>query len=435
MNAYSRRIWWSVRPLFAWRLLRLLARAFWIAGALVVAGRLASAWFAWPVTADTWHLMGAAVFVCLFAVFALRPIALPGLARRLDQALDLHDQISTACEVSRRGPRNYVEARLLQNANDLLGQANHRFWRTLLVPWGDLEMTALVVAMWVALAVAPGLFVPPTVSLPGQPADLPPLAAESDTAMPGLPPELSQGPGPFGDQNAGGQGELSPLEAQQALDTLTDALGKQPLTESAASALAQGDAKQAAQDLRELADATRDISPEAQAQIGDSLLDASNDIGDAAPDLSERLANAAHELRSQDPAAGSDALSDVAQMIEDLNQAVNGANGTDSQLNGDGASLGGGAGRGTNGGREQAANGDTNQLQDEGDPFELPPGDTLPQDAGALGPPDHSLQPQGQRSTPFTQAGSDGGSVGQISDPLSFPWRLKSVVQRYFSSP
>ncbi len=436
MNAYSRRVWWSVRPLFAWRLLRLLCRAFWIAGALVVAGRLASAWFGWPLSADIWNLSGAAVFVCLFSVLALRPILLSGLARRMDRALDLRDQISTAYEISRRGPRNYVEARLLQNADDLLGRAHRRFWRTLPVPWGDLEMCALVVAMLVALSVAPGLFVSPALSLPGQAADLPPLAAEPEAAMPGLPPELSQGPGPFGGQEGGGtQGGLDPVAAQQALDALTDALGQQTLTESAARALAQGDAAQAAQELRELADASREISPESQVQIGTSLLDAAGQIGEAAPELSEQLAQAAHQLRSQDPAAAPGALSDVARMIEELDNAVNGASSGQGQSSQDNSGVSDGAGTGSDAGREQAAGDSTDRLQQEGDPLELPQGDTLPEDAGALGPPDHSQLPEGQRSTPYTQSGAEGGSVGQISDPLSFPWRLKSVVQRYFSAP
>jgi len=431
VNTYARRVWWSVRPLFAWRLLRLLARAFWLGAGTIIAARLLTLWLGWPWSAATWYLIGAAVWVGLFVIMAGWPISLRGVTRRMDRRLGMRDQISTAYEISRRGPQNPLEKRLLDNAQDLLGQANQRLWRSPAVPWVDLEVSALAIALLVALLVAPGLFNPPLVF--DDDASLPPLAAEPQVPMPGLSPQLGEGGSPFGgagEEGSGGAGGLDSLAAQEALDALGEALGGNSVTQLAAAALAQGDAEGAAQELRELADASEDISPETQQQLAESLREAASEVQDSAPEAAQEMLEAAQALQSADPGEAASGLESLAQLIEDLSEAQDNSEGADTLEGGQQGGVG------ANGGREQSGSGSIERLpSEEGEAMELPQGDENIDEAGVLMPPSHEVDPSGQQGTPLTQTGAQDGAVGQISDPLNYPWRLRGVVQRYFSAP
>ena len=48
-NTFSRRVWWAVRPLWYWRLLRLFLRSCWISVAVGVAGWQISHATGWPL--------------------------------------------------------------------------------------------------------------------------------------------------------------------------------------------------------------------------------------------------------------------------------------------------------------------------------------------------------------------------------------------------
>jgi hypothetical protein len=337
--------------------------------------------------------------------------------------------LSTAYEISRRGAQNYIEAQLVSNAGGLLAQANRRFWRSPAVPWADLEMAALAVALLVALAVVPGLFAAPIVF--GGDAALPPVAEEPSMPMPGLPPQVG-GAAPFGEPEAGegGAAALDPLAAQEALGALAEALNGQSITQQAGAALAQGDAAGAAQELRELADSSRDISPETQQALAEALRDAAGEVQGSAPQAAQEMLESAQDLQSQDPGEAASGLEGLAQLIEDLSSALEQNEGLDAQEGGQQGGVG------SNGGREQSGSGSLDRLpSDEDEAMELPESDEPFDEAGVLMPPEHDALPEGQHGTPYSQVGAEDASVGQISDPLNYPWRLRGVVQRYFSAP
>jgi hypothetical protein len=61
------------------------------------------------------------------------------------------------------------------------------------------------------------------------------------------------------------------------------------------------------------------------------------------------------------------------------------------------------------------------------------PADQAPDGNGILQPPEHTSAPDTTTNTPYSQTGTSGSGGDQPSDPLSFPWRLRRVIQRYFS--
>jgi HPt (histidine-containing phosphotransfer) domain-containing protein len=325
-----------------------------------------------------------------------------------------------------------VEARLLRSASGSLAQAQRQFWRTPLIPWADLEMCLLVAAIVYAVVAN---FGPLAYSLlGGDYLPLPPLGAEPEAALPSLPPELRQAPAPFGAEGgAGGVGDLNAADAQQALDELADALSGQTITQSAGAALAAGQAGEAASQLRELADAAGQISPEALRALGQSLEDAADQLHSTAPQAAQELGDAGRDLQSGDSLTGTGALDSLARLVEDL-QGAAGAQGDAGSGMGDG--NGAGSGLGSNAGRESTQGGNLDQLGDQDNTIELPQSALDPNEAGVLMPPTDDSPDAGQRrSTPYTDVNRSDTSVGAVSDPLSYPWRLRNVVQQYFSPP
>jgi hypothetical protein len=56
-------------------------------------------------------------------------------------------------------------------------------------------------------------------------------------------------------------------------------------------------------------------------------------------------------------------------------------------------------------------------------------------DAGSLRPRYDPSQAYQYRSVPYVYVNASGAGGEQPADPLSIPWRLRNVIQRYFSPP
>jgi hypothetical protein len=85
--------------------------------------------------------------------------------------------------------------------------------------------------------------------------------------------------------------------------------------------------------------------------------------------------------------------------------------------------------------RETQSGGTTERLQTDGQPVELPSGEVPPDEQGVLQPPEHGDTATDTTNVPYSQTGASGSGGSQAADPLSFPWRLRRVIQRYFSPP
>jgi hypothetical protein len=357
--------------------------------------------------------------------------------RRMDSALEARDQLSAAREVAARGPQNYLEARLLHNAETLLGQARPRFRQMMPIPWGDLELCLLVAAALYALSLYLGASraaLPPLEYIP-----LPPLSAEPAVSLPGLPPELNAGQPAFSlDDSQTDSLNLDPPTAQQALDALANALNQLSVTQLAAQALEQGDAAQAANDLRELAEAAQSLDPATIAELAQRLQAAADQLRTAAPEVAEQLDQAVEDLTSGNPDRASEALSTVARLLEDLERAQSpDAQQKGSTQSGD-TTQGGSAGLGSTAGREVQVESEDNRLSSEGQIIELPKDELPSSEAGTLQGP--SRPPEGESGSKGVSsigqgAGSGGAAGADASDPLSYPWKWRDVVQGYFSTP
>jgi hypothetical protein len=194
VSNFEDRMWWAVRPHWAWRMLRLALRCFWIAAAVAGVGFLAGQSSGWRVPFVAWLAGGYALFMLLLAIVALWPISPRGVARRLDLAFRLSDRLATAYEIAQRQPRNYLEQRLLETSHQLLGGVRRRLERQPRVPWLDLEMGALALLSLYACYLLAGPLAPAAPDIPPAAYNPPaPLLAEVEVPLPGAPPDLNGG--------------------------------------------------------------------------------------------------------------------------------------------------------------------------------------------------------------------------------------------------
>jgi hypothetical protein len=221
------------------------------------------------------------------------------------------------------------------------------------------------------------------------------------------------------------------------MEALTEALGEQPLTQSAASDLAQGDAEAAAERLRELADQAASLDPEARQALADSLREAAQETEGLAPGVADQIQEAADAIApdqgdpAESAAEAAAGLEDLADLLEALDQSRTSSGSEPAGTGGTGA----GDSQGADVSRETQSGGTTERFQSEGQPVELP-ADQAPQDENSvLQPPAHGQAPSDTANTPYSQTGASGSGGDQPADPLSFPWRLRRVIQRYFSPP
>ena len=470
-NSFSRSVWWAVRPLWVWRLVRLLFRSLWLAALLALAGGLLAYAAGRPIAWADLAVGGSALFIALFLFLALWPVSARRLTRRLDQHFEFQDQLMAAYEVAGRGgAQNYIETDLLESAHSSLREVRRRFLRRLPLPWTDLELGALV-----ATAAVAAFYWAAALNTPVRPVaahasyiPLPAPGVEPMVELPGAPPELQPS---LTSQIATGDPSVaatvnSAAAAQDVLDELAEALRNQSFTETAGEALSQGAVEQAASELRDLAQNADALSDEARRDLAESLMAAAEALQDSAPEQAERLREMAESLLENTSnsaalnAATADALEGLAQMIEgadgdratatdqgtELGGAEGGQGGEGEGQSGTGGSgaaepsdtdsAGGdetGAGSAGMVGNEEQSTGSVESLQAQGVAVPLPESQSL--DAGALRPAYDPSQAYQYRSVPYVHVTASGEGGEQPSDPLSIPWRLRNVIQRYFSPP
>ena len=472
MNTFSRSVWWAVRPLWVWRLVRLLFRSLWLAAVVALVGGLVAYALGRAIAWLDWVVIGSVAFVGLFLFLALWPISARRLTRRLDQHFEFQDQLMAAYEVAGRGgAQNYIETDLLEAAHDSLREARRRFIRRLPLPWTDLEMAALVATAAVAAyywIAAMGLPPRPVVAHASY-VPLPAPGAEPLVELPGIPAQMQPS---LASQLATGEdpGEAATLNsaaaAQEVLDELAEALRNQTFTETAGEALNQGAIEQAASELRELAQNADALSDEARRDLAESLMAAAEALQDSAPEQAADLREMAESLLENNSnsaaqnAATADALEGLAQMIESADgdrsrpgdqgsQLPGGGGGQGQDAEGDTGAGGTGsaepsgaedaagdeAGAGSAGkvGNEELSTGSVESLQAQGVAVPLPESQSL--DSGSLRPAYDPAQAYQHRSVPYVYVGASGEGGEQPADPLSIPWRLRNVIQRYFSPP
>jgi HPt (histidine-containing phosphotransfer) domain-containing protein len=413
-------------------LFRLTLRAAWVAGAWALTCAVIGHWQAWAIAFDDWLVLGLVAFPVLLIVFALWPVSLPGLVQRLDATLGAHDQLSAAREVAERGPQNYIEARLLTDAESLLTQA--RLPRVAL-PWRDVELGLVVIALGFALRLnlAPlGATLPAADYVP-----LPALGQEPTVSLPGLPPELNLGQSaPFTspEEAQANPFDIDPATAQEALDALAQALSQSAATQPAASQIAQGNAQQAAADVRQLAESAQSLDPDTRAQLANQLEQSADQLQSSAPQVAEQLQQIANDLRNPDPARAQDALAALARLVEDLNGKRNSnaqAGGVEGDTNEGNQTPG--VGSSSTAGREVETGAASDRIESEGEIVRLPQEEAV-SEAGILQGPSYDPQATASGTTLGSAQGEGSGAGGSAADPLSYPWQWRNVVQGYFSN-
>lgn len=468
--------------------IRTLLRATWFALCVwcVVVG--ASLMLGWPVDLElAGSLALLVVGVALVRLLFVRALPAQAVARRFDKRFRLDEELATAIEVAHQNPpATSLAAALLERSTHTLRQVRRQIRSRQPAPWSEV-MTLLAL-----LLVAAGLFVmigigralpasteqplPPLAGDAAQPPvdepiddapqDGPPGAnpgQQAGSQQPGTLPgdgqgqaagqgnnagQAGAGPNQAGDGQAAGQEPASSppsAEQQREMDAVADALRDQGITRPAAEALDRGDARGAAQELRELADRASEISPQARAELANSLRDAARQVEQTNPDLAQQLRDSARGLERGDDNAAQ-ALDDLAQALENMQQpgAQSGQSGSQAQGDqpgpssgsgqqgqGQGDQPGGGGGAGNAGASEQRPVQPAPRLGVDGQPLEL--------DA------------QGDGNTPGSREAdqatvASGGAIGSTSggssstardgsgsDPLRVPADERDVVQDYFT--
>ncbi|MEN9935848.1 MAG: hypothetical protein RLZZ387_2427 [Chloroflexota bacterium] len=441
---------------WAWYGVRTLLRACWIGLCICCIGLGASLVWGLPLQLE-W--LGVAALACVGVGLAmlLRPrMRRAEAARRLDRRFGLDEQLATAVEVAEAGAApGTIEAQLVLNATRTSRGLRQRIRQRQRMPWVEL-LTVLALLLAVAgLLLLSGIGAP---WLGASSSPLPPLPSASDPAdlFAEEPPPPGEGgepmPGEGGEPMPGEGGEPMPGEGQQGaaadprtMEALADALRDQGATRPAAEALDQGDAEQAAQELRELADQAGQLSQQSRMELADNLRDAAREIERTDPEMSDQMRESARGLEASDQQA-SEALDDLAQAVEQMGQQGPGEQGQpggqQGDQPGDQQSPGGSGEQGQQGGEQGdeqsggAGNGPAGQqrpvqperLGVDGRPVELEaegggqpgaeparPGTTMPGGTGATG-------------------GGDPRSVGAVGpDPLRIPLDERDVVQEYFN--
>ena len=472
-NTLTRRLWWAVRPLWAWRLVRLLVRSVWLAGLVTLGGWLLTATAGWALGPREWTLLGGGALLVVFILQALWPVPADRLAGRLDRRYQLLDQLTAAYEVAARGPQNYIEHELLAAADATLSDLRRQWRFTVAIPWNDLLLAGVVGTALVAAAygLAAQQAVPaPTLTHAAYQA-LPPVGLEPLVDLPGVPaayqPAHAGQVTDAANAQAGAedaQGLAQSAAAQEVLDALAEALSIPSLTQSAGTALAQGDTERAADELRSLAQEAEGIGSDARQALVEAMAQAAERLADSAPEVSEQLNEDGGALtQNQSDAAAqtsatADALESLAQMIEQAgsqrvnpnqtndapgdsntsgagsnNQSSEGADGQDGDTSDATGGQTGGTGAGNRGAPEEQGTGSLESLRAAGGAVPLPPSESL--DPGSLRPAENPGQAHARRSVPYAYLDASGAGGAQPSDPLSIPWRLRNVIQRYFSPP
>lgn len=355
------------------------------AGAVATALRPEGPWERW--------LPGAAIAAVVAALWLERRARRSAVDVLLDRRFALDDLIVTAVEVDRRGPRNALEVRLLDDAAaTLAGLGGERAvsWRPVAIELEQLAGACCLVLGLVLLAHVRG-----RPSLPERLPDVPGLFGPGGIGVAGV----GAGPGV-----GAGRGD-GPSAAQRAV---AEALGDQAAAGDVARALHRGDEAGAARALRALADVAPGMSDSGRDGLEDAFEDASERTTPLDPTLGRALRDVARELASPDTARGRNALEALAARVD------------------------GGAGRAIATSQLAApeAGGRAARLpiDPEAGGLERSPAGTVGRRAAG--------RPEGDASAELLPAGGVAGSGakgGQHGDPSGLPIADQALVRRYFA--
>lgn len=420
------------------RVLHWFIRALWLAllvPTVVMAGYL---WLGWQVPWIIW--MSAMLLVGGVTFFwSLRPIGLKKMTRRLDDLLGLRAQLVTAYEVSNAAghPENPVAEHLVQRTVnvgvDLRRQVNlfgRGFW---------LEMNALIaVAALLGAMLIVDVLRPNIPQAP--PVDLPVVGQEprADDVIPPEPNPQSQTPQ---------EQQLTESQLRNILQILADALRDQAATHAISEAIDRDDLPGAAEELRRLADRLDGLSDNAHRELGDSMQEAADKIGGDAPNITEPLERGNQALDSNNLTGAGQALDDLAQVLEDLDQdrpdsgqAESNESNQPEQTEQSGevqesAQEEGGAGGGTGegGNSNQQLGEEEERLPIDGQPLELESDETPEERVLQSSELDAQAGQERTSDSPFTRQplNASGDELGP--DPLTYPWEKRDIIRQYFT--
>lgn len=426
---------WRRRVIYWW------VRALWVAllvPTVVMGGYLLWGWQVhWLVWLSLMLLVGVASFL-----WAMRPIPLEKMARRLDDLLGMRAQLVTALEVSQdtanpanRPENNPVTEQLVQdtvNVTVVMRRQVNTFGRSF---W--LEMQALIAVA--ALLGAMLLFDTLRPNIPqAPPADLP-SAGQEPTADQVIPPD------PNLQQQSPQQQELSDSQLRNILKILADALRDQAVTRAVAEAIDRDDLGGAADELRRLADRLEELSSNAHQELGNSLQEAADKIGGDAPDITDPLQRGKQALDINNMPGASRALDDLAEVLDNLNenspQSSEAEAGNESEDAGESQEgepqeaaqeEGGGGGEGDGGSSNQPLDEEEERLPIDGQPLELESEETEQRvlQASEL---DAEAGEETTEASPFTRQPLNAAGDELGPDPLTYPWEKRDVIRQYFS--
>jgi hypothetical protein len=425
---------------WARRSLRTLLRAAWLGLSLLCIGLGLRLLLDLSLSLE---LLGALALTCVAIGAALllrRRLSARDVARRLDNRFGLHEQLTTALEISTRPyPPEGVELNLLEQAAVTTTRMQQHIARRRRNPWPEIAALGALALLTIGLVVLLGLGMPFQ-----RPAaePLPELVAPPEVGQQPPPPQQQpqqENPGLGGDQNAAGSTEVGEQQNtgvdQQSAEVLADALRDQSATREAAESLDQNDPAAAAQSLRELADQSDQLSAETRGDLADELSAAADQIEPINPELAQQLRDSAYGLQ-QEGRSTAEALESLADAVAQL-----GSSGPPQQQAQQGQQQPGQQGQ-TPGGAG-AGNAPPSEQREQQQPSERLGVDGVPLELESEG--DQGQVPtEGEAET--TSAASGGGfqpGEGEVSedvvqigaDPLRIPVDLRDVVQEYFTAP
>ena len=310
-----------------------------------------------------------ALLIALATVFvvARRDAGPFEVARRIDAALGLRERIATALELSDTGTQGPLVQRQIVDALTALSHVDPREAFPAFAPgspararaqrsvaWGALALAAtLVLVLWPtaasrllvdregALALADPLQTPADAIPRFAPDEMGGEARPGDgiSGLTERPDELGDVQGLLGQQqpnqgqsageavrdarrDAADQQSGDMAQRQQALDALGEALRQSQIARQAGEALRAGDTNRASQQLSQVADQVRDLSPGERQSLAQAFQQAAGNIGDRDRQLAnaaQRAAEALRDFRNQDAQR---AINEAAAQVRESGQQI-----------------------------------------------------------------------------------------------------------------
>lgn len=406
------------------RFLQGILRTVWLTLLVPTGVMMGYLFFDWRITWQSW-LSVMLLVAALSLLWTIRPIALKTMVKRLEQQLGFQAQLITAFEASQTTAphnQNQVVQRLFHQATEVTRRLRHRIRLLNMGLWLEIEALIAVVALFSALLMLDA-FNP---TLPNaEPVALPP-AWQEPRADEVLPPDVQLYPPPFQQPPA-----LSQQQIDRILEILADEFRDQAITRSIADALDQGDLPGAANELRGLADQLEELSTDSQRSLAESLQSAADQIGQGSVEFTAPLRDGSSALGSGLTPRASQALEDLAEMIDQVNEQRQASELADAS--GQGEAEGGGAnepdqpeaGQGEGGDQEQG--GTEEESQGQGEPAE--PTEEETEGDGGEAPQDGQEEEGGEANelnptpeAPPEEPGQPGhGPVGEGDEPNEAP--------------